>query len=543
MKNIKNYFLYIGVLVLLLAGCSKEESGVMDDPQQNAKSVDLTFSAVLNDLANRSMSKAAFDEIPNCSATTPATAEISFSYGGNDYNTTVAILHDSDGYFTDYSEDLKIPVPNEGSVNVTLNEFKVFDSAHELIWAAPVATPEADFAGYVDQALPISFDVQDGSKPYIEVDVLCFDRRMANEYGYVFFDIMPKKVYPLCLFLNYCNADGRHYVANYSVDLFYAYGTPDEVKLYNHLEDNAMPTVGDYNNDPQNPLYYADPLCLVVPGKPDNLPADSPYLTLFIYPEDWTGNYGDIDNTPIEYPVSWEMIQNHLNGDGETAEYLHLLIGECEDALAGGGGGPTCNLSDPNANCDNDDLLNKCDPDNPNYATFDCDGDQIANKCDPDAAGYAGLDCDGDGIINSEDDCPDDATNTCNSVTACNLSISDPDQACEFRAATPGDPSLDYSFNGDFLEVNTDTGIPLLEDTGTGYGPNSGTFGITLTGSGVEYSFNTGTATVNEYLIEISDSNGGDVYCTDQSDDNMTVEGSFTYPIYVRVKVNICDPQ
>lgn len=532
MKNIKHYFLYTAVLMLLITGCSKEETGAIDDPAQNSSTVDLTFGAVLNDLSNRAMSRAHFEDIPDCAEADPAYAEIVLSYegGSGDMMVNVDVLHDDDGWFTDYSDDLKIPVPNNGSVQVTLKEFKIYDTSDALIWAAPVETEEADFAGYVDDPLPIQFDVEDGTKPYFDVEVLCFDRRMANEYGYVFFDIIPDTVYPLCLFFNYCNADGRHYVLNYSVDLFYAYGTPDQVELYNHLDENAMATVGDYNaNNDQDPLYYADPLCLVVPGKPDNLGADAPYLTLMVYPEDWEGNYGTIDDTPVRIDVSWSMIAGLLNDDGETTEYLHRLIGECEGAIngdGGGNGGTECDLMDPNADCDDDDVLNKCDTDNPNWATFDCDGD---------------------GIVNGQDDCPTVAPTTdvdqdgCEDQTVeCNLTISNPDEACEFRAIA-AIPDSNYDSSA-FLEVSFDTGVPLLEDSGSSYGPSAGSFGVTLTASGLEYTFNTGSATVNEYLIEVSDSSGGDVYCTDQNDINMTVEGSFSYPVYIRVKANICEP-
>lgn len=386
MKIINRYIAVVAVLALLFTSCSKEEStSPADDPE--IQSVDLTFGAMLNDLSNRAAvsNKAHFDEVPDCSDAPPAIALIGFSYGGNSYETDVAVKSDGTDFFTDYSEDLKIPVPNNGSVEVTLDSFKVFDGNvsegkpyGELIWIAPIESEEGEFDGYVDSALPFSFDVEDGTKPYIDVEVLCFDRRMVNEYGYVFFDILPEVIYPLCLFVNYCDENGRHYVADYSVDLYFGTDATG-IQLYDNLEESAMATTGDYGEG----AYYADPLCLVVPGPPANLPANQPYLYLVIHPEDWDGT-GDIDNTPTQgIPLTWEMVSGLLNEDGTTNEYQHFLIGECDGAIGsgdgGGNGGTECNPSSPNADCDNDEILNKCDPDNANYAGFDCDGDSIDN--------------------------------------------------------------------------------------------------------------------------------------------------------------------
>ena len=546
MKNIYRYLAYVVVLAMLFTSCSKDEATTSptDDPAVN--SVDLTFGAMLNDLSNRAMAqnKSHFDQVPDCSDAEPAIARIGFSYGGNSYETDVAILSDEDGYFTDYSEDLKIPVPNNGSVEVTLDSFMVYDGDPdgdgELIWIAPIESEAGEFDGYVDTALPFSFEVQDGTKPYIDVEVLCFDRRMVNEYGYVFFDILPEVIYPLCLFVNYCDENGRHYVADYSVDLYF--GTDDTgIQLYDHTEESAMAMTGDYGEG----MYYADPLCLVVPGPPVNLPSNQPYLYLVIYPEDWDGT-GDIDNTPTEgIQLTWDMVSGYLNDDGETNEYHHVLIGECEDAIDGGdgNGGTECNPSDPEADCDNDDILNKCDTTNANWAGFDCDGDEIPNgqdDCPEDATNSCadpceglGGDTDGDDICddNEIEGCENDADPNCGQVSDCEWTIADPATNC-FRVSLNGE--------GDsFLEINQDTGVPLIEE---GEIVSAGTFGITLTGGGIEYTFDTGTATVPEFNIQISDSSGGAVACSDQDDDNNVVEGSFIYPIYVRVAANICEP-
>ncbi|MCB7480655.1 hypothetical protein [Christiangramia sediminis] len=390
MKKLKISISVFAIFALLFTSCSKEETtSPGDDP--NLQSVEITFGAALNDLVNRaaSVNKDHFDDIPDCSAEPPSYVVLEISYDGQPANTegpiTLDILSDSDGYFTEYSELLKIPVEDEGFTTVTLESFMVYDSNDNLIWIAPIESVEGEFDGYVTNPLPYDFEVRDGTKPYIDVEVLCFDRRMVNEYGYPFFDLVPGELYPLCFFANYCpSVDGRHYVGNYAVDLYYDDGET-RVQLYNSADAGSSPNTNDDNNS-------ADPLCLVVPGSPFENP-DTDYLFYVITPLDWPGSYGDIDNTPlIEVGLSWNDVNGLLNADGETAEYIHLFIG-CDTPIDECPGVPT--PSDPDGDCVPDD---QC-PDEPGTVdNFGCPDDECP-----------GTDPDGDGLFGDCDDCPNEA--------------------------------------------------------------------------------------------------------------------------------------
>lgn len=408
MKKLKISLGIFAMFALLFTSCSKDEgNSPVDDSKM--QSVELTFGAILNDLdnASRAMSvnKDHFDQVPDCSSNEPAVARIGFSYGGNDYEVDVDILSDDSGYFTAYSEDLIIPVANGGSVEVTLTSFMVYDgdpdAGGNLIWIAPIESMVGQFDGYVDSPLPFNFDVRDGTKPYIDVEVLCYDRRMVNEYGYPFFDLVPGKLYPLCFFANYCpSPDGRHYVGNYSVELFYDDGN-SRVSLYSEPQ---TPIVGEDGG-----IYFADPLCLVVPESPFE-DANEDYLFYVVTPLDWPGSYGDIDNTPLaEVGLSWNDIDELLNDDGETVEYLHLFIG-CEP--------PTqdCPLSpevDPDGDCipNNDCIGDDCDncPGLYNPDQADADGDGVGDDCDncPSTYNPDQADTDQDGVGDVCDQCPD----------------------------------------------------------------------------------------------------------------------------------------
>lgn len=335
MKLLNNYLVYCFALALIFTGCSKDETTNGSNPGDASESATITFGAVLNDLANRAMSKAHFDQIPTCSDGEPATAVIGLDYGDGEKEVVVDILQDEEGYFTAYTEDLKIPVPSDGTTTVTVTSFMVYDGDTSdaiddmyfsdeygnLIWIAPKSTngDDTQFAGYVDNPLPYSFELSPGTKPYIDIDVLCFDRRMVNEYGYVFFDINQKEIFNFCLFGNYCTPSGRHFVANYSVDVWV--GNDDSgVQIYDDLTSTAV----DSNDDG---IYEESPLCVALPDDPD-MDNEEYYfeITLMDSPE---YDAGDDEGRIVRSGVITEEEAKALFVGDSMLEYYHFQVGNC----------------------------------------------------------------------------------------------------------------------------------------------------------------------------------------------------------------------
>ena len=325
MRTLKSYFLYLPVIMIFFLSCSRDESdsgNESEDPVVPQVAV-LSLQPVLNNMMDKSANKQGVTDPPECSDAVPAYAQLSLTYGESEIpvDVTVDILGDENGFFTAYNDELEIPIPaGSSTVSVTITDFVVWSegSPGEIIWAAPKTG--SVFAEFVSMALPISENLQAGSKTYLEVPVICFDERQVNLYGYLLFDLKTVEVSSLCFFANYCADDGRHYTANYSLDLYLGTsnaGTP--------LYIDQTPTIGLGEH------YYANPICLAVPAPGEGIGNEEPYLYYEISIKDWEGNYGTAGDYEESGTLSWNEVQALLNDDGTTAEYKHLHINCGED--------------------------------------------------------------------------------------------------------------------------------------------------------------------------------------------------------------------
>ena len=313
MKNFKNYMACIAVLALLFSSCSKNDVPQADNPASDQVAV-LSFGPVLNDMLNKAVSKQAM-ELPACSDTTPAYARISLSYGDTDVDVVVEVLSDENGLFTAYDDALEIPIPSGSTtVSVTLNDFWVYDAMPDManpqmnaIWVAPHS--DSDYGDFVDQGLPMSFDLRAGSKTYTDVEVLCYDNRVANHYGYQFFNITPTPLIKFCFFGNFCTDSGRHYPAAYSVDVWS--GTNDQgTQLYNDVTSEVMMDNGES---------YADPLCVFLPDREGQ---DQYYFEITLLDTD---EYDGPNRVILAGTITDDEIKQFY--DGDYMDYYHFQFG------------------------------------------------------------------------------------------------------------------------------------------------------------------------------------------------------------------------
>ncbi|WP_189603419.1 hypothetical protein [Salinimicrobium marinum] len=272
MKNLNYLSACVISLMLLFSSCSKEDdSSIL--VEENSKTATLSFGAVVNDLMSGKAALKQAMELPECSENAPATVEVILSLNGVNVVGDVGVPesinvnptpydYDSDGedeYFTDESSELELE-PGD----YVLEYFQVLDGTGTVIWAAPIDTgTPGDYSGLVDAALPLDISLGAGVKKYVPIDVVCYDDRFVNLYGYLFFDIEGTEAIELCLFGNVCDENGRHAPANYRFDVWMYSGdaaNPWGTALFDE-NDPYVNTIG-VNNDGDD---YAEPLCVFLP--------------------------------------------------------------------------------------------------------------------------------------------------------------------------------------------------------------------------------------------------------------------------------------
>ena len=316
MKNFKNYFTSIVIIAMLFASCSKDET--TGEPKVGDEMATISLGAVLNDfIKNQDALK---QSIPECSEDTPMYARVVITHDLGEEDVVVPIMFDGTTYFTDYDEDLAIPIPDgETTTSVSLTDFWVYaeepDDMTMPIWMAP--KEGSDYENFVNDALPINFDLRAGSKKYVDVEVLCFDDREVNLYGYQFFDLVPIPLIKFCLFGNFCPSEnGRHYVAGYTVNVWEgsdASGDPLYTEVSNAVVEDEI--TGDY---------YADPLCFWLP---DTAETDTYYFEITLNNTD-EYNSEDAGEVILSGPITDDEIKMfYSEEDDSTMDYYHFNYG------------------------------------------------------------------------------------------------------------------------------------------------------------------------------------------------------------------------
>ncbi len=276
MKNFNKYLTGLAIVALLFTSCSKDENNMNDGADKNVASV--SFGAILNDfVSSKAELKSHLSDIPSCSDAAPAYVQVALKNGdawvagqngdeggfiqipiagSGDYNNDGVI-----SWFTDESSELEL-APGTYS----LEYFGVLDADMNVLWIAPRENDDygpANFQNFVNDALPISIDLRAGVKKYVDVEVLCYDERFADEYGYLFFDFNNVDVITFCTFGNYCNDSGRHFPAHFNINAWKYSGDPNAPKGEMLLTEAQMNEVGIYDNGDA----YAKPICIALPDR------------------------------------------------------------------------------------------------------------------------------------------------------------------------------------------------------------------------------------------------------------------------------------
>lgn len=310
MKTFKISIAWLAMVALIFTSCSKEEAGVVsDDPE----TVQLTFGALLNSFNEQNRQsevECRDDAVPAYVVIGGSTDE--FAEWGEYSLFEVGLVNNNGSWETTYSEDLALPAGT-----YYLHHFAVYDSNDQVLWVAP--REGGAFADEVGDALPITIELAAGTKPYIDVDVLCYYAREEAAYGYPFFDFDVIEVEnSYCVFVNYCDDEtGRDYPAYFNIDVYSDAAMTEEVVISN--ETNSISMEGEWPS--------ASVLCFALPDLGD----DTYYARVTVL------NHDDLDYTADagDY-YDFEITQASITALAEQVPAYHHIRFECEDDNGGG---------------------------------------------------------------------------------------------------------------------------------------------------------------------------------------------------------------
>ncbi|MBK5193282.1 MAG: hypothetical protein JJE07_08725 [Flavobacteriaceae bacterium] len=342
MKIIKIYLVCLAVTGLLFTSCSKEdESSLSGLPGDEApQTATLSFGAVLNDLVSNSVANEQHipGDVPACSDAAPTKVRVALKdaqdtwVAGQNGDTggfieIPVIPNGEGGWMTKESDEVELP---QGQY--TLEYFAVLDAGNNVLWIAPRENDDygySNFAAFVSDPLPININLRDGVKKYVNVEVLCYDERFADEFGYLFFNFTGVRVIILGVYGNICDETGRHSPAHFRFDVWTYSGDPLNPKgtpLFN-ANNPLMNEHGVYEDTGDE---YSMPLWVALPDNED--------VNDLFYAEMWMiDEQGDpTASDPIRMgEFTQEGVESLFYSDNgvERAKYLHFRDGCGSDGM------------------------------------------------------------------------------------------------------------------------------------------------------------------------------------------------------------------
>lgn len=326
MKNFRLHLSILAIAAFLFTSCSKEDEVINNDPNETAT---LSFTTVLNDLVSNKASLKQQLDIPGCSDDAPAYVAVVLTGEENVGTTDEPLIvsvnpnpgnYDDDAeleYFTDESSELEL-TPGQ----YTLEYFAVYngnpdDDGTEVIWVAPRV--DGELASFVDAPLPQTFNLGAGAKKYVDVEVLCFDDRMVNEYGYLFFDLETTRAIEFCVFGNFCDEEGRHFPAEFSVSVWEWDGEAAGDLIHSDLENTVT-----LNNDGD---WAGSTVCMALP---DTAGDDAYYFEITLQDSDAYDTETRVIRSGV---VTDAQVRALFDGD-DNVEYYHFREGACDSGDA-----------------------------------------------------------------------------------------------------------------------------------------------------------------------------------------------------------------
>ena len=216
MKNLNISFSLILFVTFLFLGCSSNDDNVLFDDPSTSESGILSFSMLTSSNFNGTNIPGSKDiQFTSlfCSDLSPSHIRIALKdsngncYVGNNTSGFSDIQLDpngidsnNDGEMDNWNNleeyDLILPVGR-----YTLEFFGATDQSSNIIFMSPRKSPEDDVTLYynlVSESLPITIEILEGQKVILPVEVLCFQKELAFNFGFIFMANGKPNPYYIC---------------------------------------------------------------------------------------------------------------------------------------------------------------------------------------------------------------------------------------------------------------------------------------------------------------------------------------------------------
>ena len=297
MKNFKFYLAFVAVAAMFTTSCSKDNNPDGPDGPTEGTTSSLSFEVFLEDFEDERAAQTknhilGEGEVPSCENedTVPSFIRAVIAIGDENSNNYV---DDGDGSNAEAVDIDIIPVDDndndgDGMPNwltyeesfleledgeYTIIYFDVRNAAGEILYMAPSSNDNygpANFENFVENPLPQSVQLENGTKTYVELEVLCYDEVFAQEYGYLFFDFEMLPLQYICIFGNECTDEGRHYPSNFMIKVW-EYPANSDLGNVTFNEDDAFVVASNdavWSGEGENAVVtQASPLCIALPDR------------------------------------------------------------------------------------------------------------------------------------------------------------------------------------------------------------------------------------------------------------------------------------
>ncbi|WP_034920668.1 hypothetical protein [Gillisia sp. CAL575] len=362
MKNARISVMLIAVIAMCFTSCSKEDNAAQDpDGPQAVEKVNLSFDLALKQFDQSRMQTMKNQEsddtmVPMCPGddVIPTYVRAMIEKPGGGYvsdgvgdpnDVLIDIINntsdpDGDGLLNWLTYEESFLELDPGTYK--LKYFAVLDAGQNIMWLAPSSDDTygpANFANFVNNPLPHNIVLEEGTKHYDEVEVLCYDETFAKEYGYLFFDFQEVPLTYVCFFGNECDENGRHTPSNFKV-IVWEHDTdaqsPDS--FFDIVLDRSKALVERTNNAvyESGVVVSAESLCIPLP---DRTGEDSYYAEIWTVDENGVeedlirrGNFtdtminnGDFDDPDSDLKKYWHFREGPYCGEDSTPCLLSPL--------------------------------------------------------------------------------------------------------------------------------------------------------------------------------------------------------------------------